>query len=718
MALALASMVSLSALAHQGPHFFPGNLVVVVEGCGVHRGTCARVPHGTGNGTGNSSAGGYGDNQAAPITLFQYAPTGTAYVTYVNSLMLPQIASAGNFPISGEYGSSSEGTLQLSGDDYYLTVMGYGINAAAFDAAYYPNPGFSGDRYGAAPSGALAQSGSLTGQSYTPVARVVALIDADGNVNTATALYNVFDTNNPRSAFTVDGTMNIYASGQGSGCDSTGGVFYTPFGSPNAAPTPITGLDANASSSCTTQPTIAQDTRDVQILNDTLYVSVDSKEGSGSNRDFIGTLGTPPATSLYLPPASAPYSTGPTMLSGFGNSGGTGRVKLSTTQTNGINASGEYINLSPVNYFFASPTVLYVADSGSPKNDSAGNESTYSLCGAGGLQKWVNVNGTWTWEYTLYQGLNLVANSSCSGDTDGTTGLYGLTGVVVGTGPDAVVELYATNYTIADLDPTYLYGITDVLSATTNPGDESFTQLAAAPADSNFKGVAFAPSTTTQSVPRSGTACDGEYHGMFAGNVTVSAGQNCIFVGPGSGIRGSVQLNGGNLTLMGSQVTGNVQLNGSGTFIISAGSIITGDLRIQDLFGGGAAMDEVCASTVDGSLELQNNAAPVSIGTGLASAGNACPGNTIYGNLQIESNTAAVSAVGNRVGSNLTDQKNTAPTVDNYNTVRGSLQNQNNTSATQVFWNTVGGILDCRDDSSITGGDNRARFKQGQCATF
>jgi hypothetical protein len=55
------------------------------------------------------------------------------------------------------------------------------------------------------------------------------------------------------------------------------------------------------------------------------------------------------------------------------------------------------------------------------------------------------------------------------------------------------VELFATNYTIGDLDPTFLFGLTDPLSATALTNGESFTELEAAPADSNFKGVAFAP---------------------------------------------------------------------------------------------------------------------------------------------------------------------------------------------------------------------------------
>jgi hypothetical protein len=505
IALAAALLASVSAFAQQ-PAFTPGNLVVVVEGCGVHAGTCTSVLFGTGTATLNSSTGGYGDNQAAPLTLFQYAPTGTASVSFVNSLVLPQTGSGANLPVSSEYGSSSEGSLQLSGAGQYLTLMGYGINAATFDAAY--PPGFTADPYGAAPSGALAQSGSLTGKSYTAIPRVVTLIDANGNVNSSTALYNVFDTNNPRSIYTANGST-AYVSGQGSGSDLTGGVFFTAVGAPNTTPTPITGGDANSG-------TIAQDTRTVQIVNNTLLVSVDTKEGSGSNRSYIGTLGaagTPPTTTVG-PPVE---------LIGFGNSGGTGKVTIGTgagSIGNNLNA-GMAINLSPVNYFFASPSVLYVADSGHPKNDSNGDTDSNGSAniGNGGLQKWVNSKsdgtGTWSLKYTLYQGLNLVNNGGASG----TTGLYGLAGVVNG----STVQLYATNYTLNDLDTTFLYGITDTLSNTTPPGTSlAFTLLDTAPADSNFKGVSFAPS-----IP----AGDVEVTSVPSGLAFTSAGSGCA---PGS----------------------------------------------------------------------------------------------------------------------------------------------------------------------------------------
>jgi hypothetical protein len=479
-----ALLLALPALA-QSTYYAPGNLVVAIEGCGVHGGTCTSVLYGTGTGAGNSSIGGYGDNQAAPFTLFQYQPTGTSSATYVNSLVFPQSGAGANFPVSGEYGSSSEATIQLSGLGQYLAIMGYGINAIAFNAAYAP--GVTSDLFGSTAgggTGALAQSGSLTGQSYTAVPRVVALVDANGNVNSSTALYNIFNNNNPRSVFTQDGST-AYVSGQGNK-DATGGVFYTALGGVNNSPTAITGLD-------TTTNTKAQDMRDVQVFNNTLYVSADSKEGSGNNRDFIGTLSGPGGTlptSVVLGSNSKP--SGPTMLNGFGNSGGTGKVTINGNG-NGFN-NGVEINLSPINFFFANSSTLYVTDGGQPKNDSVSNDPNSSPAGNGGLQKWVkNTSGKWNLVYTLYNGLqNFVTNTNTnSSHTHGTTGLYGLAGSVSGNN----VQLYVTDFTIDDLDTTYLYGITDNLTFTTatQAASESFSVLDTAPKDSKFKGVAFAP---------------------------------------------------------------------------------------------------------------------------------------------------------------------------------------------------------------------------------
>jgi hypothetical protein len=70
LVLLLGAGLIEGAFAQETPFFTSGNLVVSVEGCGVQGGTCTSVPNGTGNGTGNSSVGGYGDNQGAPLRCF------------------------------------------------------------------------------------------------------------------------------------------------------------------------------------------------------------------------------------------------------------------------------------------------------------------------------------------------------------------------------------------------------------------------------------------------------------------------------------------------------------------------------------------------------------------------------------------------------------------------------------------------------------------------
>jgi hypothetical protein len=430
----------------------------------------------------------YVDGSASPLSLYEYSVNGTASATGAGLLVLPQTASGNNSPISAEYGSSSEGTLQLSGNGQYLTIAGYGINANTFNA----NPAsFGGATKGNPctpvtptclplaqtasvpnyPSSSAAIAAGDKASTAIVVPRVVAVIGANGSVDTSTSLTGVFNENNPRSVYSPDGT-SLYISGQGvtSPADNTSGVFYALKGSTSA--TPITGNDAGTGAS--------QDTREVQIYNKTLYVSSDSKTGS-TNRDYIGSLG-----SAGSPPTTvANGGAGPTQLPGFGSSAGKGAVTITAATTNGINAVGQIVNLSPNNFFFANPDTLYVADSGAPKN-SAG--STSGL-GDGGLQKWTFNGTSWVLDYTLASGLDLVANTS----SDGSSGLYGLTGQIVSIDGVEDVELYATNYVLSDLDPTYLFGITDVLSGTSDPGNEIFTELAAAPADTEFKGVSFAP---------------------------------------------------------------------------------------------------------------------------------------------------------------------------------------------------------------------------------
>jgi hypothetical protein len=398
-------------------------------------------------------------------------------------LTLAQTSSGNNSAISGEYGSASEGILQQSADGQYLTMMGYGVNAATFNSA-------STTTYGTA---ALGQTTSLTaanqtGTPVTTVARVVALVGANASVDTSTALTGVFNQNNPRSVATVNGT-SFYVSGQGaSKTDPTQGVAYATRGATTA-----TVVDNST------------DTRVVSIINNgsgnTLYVSRDVNPTGSGNQNFtnVSTLtnasGGMPTSSAGLitthvtPPAS-PLSAG----------GNNGSITLTAALDNNLNSSrnGKFVYLSPEQFFMANATTMYVADSGQPKNGTAGA----AALGEGGLQKWSLINGTWTLDYDLYNGLNLVNNNTANALTPtaaGVTGLKGLTGRVV----NGQVQLFATSYGLNELSQSYLYGITDNLGATSfsQVSGEQFTTLYTdTTGQTMISGVAFAP-TAIAAVP-------------------------------------------------------------------------------------------------------------------------------------------------------------------------------------------------------------------------
>ena len=89
--------------------FTAGNLVISISGDG-------------------DGSGVYGDNQASPMTLEQITTSGTI----VSQLVMPEtttvVDGVTEYAISSEYGSSSEGTLELSADGQSLVIAGYGVN--------------------------------------------------------------------------------------------------------------------------------------------------------------------------------------------------------------------------------------------------------------------------------------------------------------------------------------------------------------------------------------------------------------------------------------------------------------------------------------------------------------------------------------------------------------------------------------------------------------
>jgi len=442
---------------------------------------------------------------ASPIVLqqFQLGAGGTT-ATADGSLTLPQTASGNNSAISGEFGSASEGVLQQSVNGQYLTIMGYGVNANTFNTAPLSTYG----------NAALGQTTSLSGTLYTTVPRVVALIGADGGVDTSTALTGVFNTNNPRSVATVDGS-SFYVSGQGVTGDGTGGLFYATKGATTA-----TAINANTTTpSGTNNPAVATETRSVQIVNtgsgNTLMVSRDFKVSGTPNdatdiRSFTDASGGLPTSTTGLVASRVTPNTTST------NGGNFASIDLTSSLANGVNNSriGKFVYLSPEEFFFANATTLYVADSGQPKNGSTGA----AQLGEGGLQKWVLSGTTWTMAYDLVNGLSLVSNTNANTSTPtapGVTGLFSLTGQVTGN----QVELFATSYGLNELSQSYLYEITDNLSATSasQVNSEQFATLYTDPTGQTLvRGVAFAPTAAAVPEPSSLVLAGAAGAGMLA----------------------------------------------------------------------------------------------------------------------------------------------------------------------------------------------------------
>ena len=474
LAICALSLTSLNRANAQLASFTAGDLVISTVSDQIHPGTATNADLDT----------------ASPITLDQLALNANlTSATPAGTLTLPTTSVGGYSAISGEYGSASEGILQDSVNGDYLTMMGYGVNANTFNTA-------SLSTYGTTQ---LGQTTSLVGQADTTVPRVVALIGANGNMDTSTALTGVFNDNNPRSVATVNGT-SFYVSGQGVTGDGTGGVFQAQLGATTA-----TAINNNTSSSPTgSSPSQGTETRSVQIVNTgtsnapvyTVMASRDVKV-SGTPNDASDIRSFTTSTPGVLPTSAANLTV--TRVIAGNNSTNTAALNLTTSLENGVNNSrvGSTVYLSPEQFFLAEPNIMYVADSGSPKNGSAGA----AQLGEGGLQKWVNSatngSGTWSLEYDLSAGLNLVNNANANSNNPtapGVTGLFGLAGQVESNG---TVELFATSYGLNELSTSYLYGITDTLSDTTiaqaNTTDGSFATLDTAAAGTEIRGVAFAP---------------------------------------------------------------------------------------------------------------------------------------------------------------------------------------------------------------------------------
>ncbi|HVT88502.1 MAG TPA: PEP-CTERM sorting domain-containing protein [Tepidisphaeraceae bacterium] len=174
---ALAASISLTSAAF-GAVFTPGDIVLY------------RVDNGA------SALGA----TATAVFLDEYKPDGT----FVQTINMPTAVSGSNKILTATGTSSSEGMLNRSADGRFLLVSGYNAAIGASD-----------------PSASSAST----------VNRVVGRVDVAGNVDTTTALTNMFGANNFRSVASDDGN-NLWVSGAANSPSGSNlqGVAYTTLG--------------------------------------------------------------------------------------------------------------------------------------------------------------------------------------------------------------------------------------------------------------------------------------------------------------------------------------------------------------------------------------------------------------------------------------------------------------------------------------------------------
>ena len=193
------------------------------------------------------------------------------------------------------------------------------------------------------------------------------------------------------------------------------------------------------------------------------------------------------------------------------------------------------------------------------------------------------------------------------------------------------------------------------------------------------------------SAPSSGSLCNGEYDGTFNGNVTVSAGQECIFLNGGR-ITGNVMIVGGTFALNSASVGGNVMVTGGGTYTLGPAATVGGSLLIQNM-PADSVNNSVCGTTIYGNVELDKDGTAVQLGS---TPPLFCAGNTIGGNFEVVDNTNSALMFDNSVGGNMLVLDNTGPVDVVGNTIRGNLLCQGNTNL-------------------LIGSGNTASRKTGQC---
>jgi hypothetical protein len=236
--------------------------------------------------------------------------------------------------------------------------------------------------------------------------------------------------------------------------------------------------------------------RGLTIFNNTMYVTKGSG-GNGINTVYqVGNAGVLP-TGTVAELAALPI----TILPGF-----------PTSLASGVNQAGNPAPIAfPFGIWFADANTLYVCDEGDGTLVTPavnGNVADAATQATAGVQKWSLVSGAWQLDYILQNGLNIGVPYGVphypTSLNPATDGCRNITGKVH---RDGTVDIYAVTSTVSlsgdqGADPNKLVKVTDILRATTLPGDGDhdrddfighFVTLRSAQAGEVFRGITFAP---------------------------------------------------------------------------------------------------------------------------------------------------------------------------------------------------------------------------------
>jgi phospholipase C len=390
-----------------------------------------------GNGNDPLKSADLAHDLSAPVTLDQFTLGGTL----TGQLSLPSTTAGANHGIVTSGGSKSEGGLTLSSDGHYLTYIGYDTTNLA-------------NAIGTSDISKLSTAG---GPNVT-VNRDIARISATGAIDTTTSLGDAYQGDNARDVASIDGAEFFSVGNSDNSKISTIGPRYSTLG---ATTSTLLGT-------VTGTPSKNDNFRSVQIFNGNVYTAKGSG-GTGSNGIFL---------------------VGPTSSTSGGET---------TTALPGLSqvvgSDGPNV-IHPFGFFFANATTLYIADEGFEQQVNPNDPTTFAASPKAGIQKWILSGGTWTLAYTLTTGLNLGKQTTIAGVTSWTEGLRNLAAQLNADGTVTLLAVTAqsdSNSNTGDADPNALVKITDVVAATTQPAGESFVVTATAPANTVFRGVAFAP---------------------------------------------------------------------------------------------------------------------------------------------------------------------------------------------------------------------------------